>query len=182
MRQTRFALLASIAFGACDSIARTPSPAIEAASSSPSTVASEHDDLSEYRRIDPPDSNTYSWTFAPAHDYLGDSRFSGRHVRHPSGLLELWFDTATRATEDVPAGTSAVDSAVISGLQPGEFLTYHCNTGGRWESQIVGIVRDTTSYTPPRLAWLLDTASYRIRTIAPDSILCTPADIFGEGD
>ena len=179
----RIALLAIVALTACDSISRSPSPAAETVSSSaPIVAASEAEDLTEYRRKDPPDSNTYSWSFAPAHDYLGDSRFSGRHVRHPSGMLELWFDTATRATEDVPAGTTGVDSTVVSGLQSGEFLTYHCNAGGRWESQIVGVVRDSTSYTRPRLAWLLDTASYRIRPIKPDSILCTPADIFGEGD
>jgi hypothetical protein len=130
-----------------------------------------------------PDSNTYSWSFAPAHDYLGDSRFTGRHVRHPSGLLVLWFDTATRATEDTPASTVHVDSLVVPGVQHGEFLTYYCNTRGRRETQIVGIIRDSTRYTRPRLAWLFDTASNRIRAIAPDSVLCTPADIFtGDAD
>jgi hypothetical protein len=128
---------------------------------------------------DPVDSNAFSWSFAPAHDYLGDSRFTGEQVRHPSGLLLLWFDTATRATEDKPTGRVHVDTLAVWGLKHGEFATPHCNTGGRWESQIVGVVHDSTGYSRPRLAWLLDTASNKIRAIATDSLLCTPGGMFG---
>jgi hypothetical protein len=159
---------------------RTPEAA--SSSSAPSGIG-KHDNSDTAESVDAgmfdqPDSNTSSWSFAPAHDYLGDSRFTGRHVRHPSGLLVLWFDTATRATEDTPASTVHVDSLVVSGIQHGEFLTYFCNTRGRHETQIVGIIRDSSRYTRPRLAWLLDTASNKIRALVPDSVLCTPGDIF----
>jgi hypothetical protein len=175
------ALLCSACVTKPENSARTP----EAASGSSSTSAiSKPDNADTTESVDAgmsrdqPDSNTSSWSFAPAHDYLGDSRFTGRHVRHPSGLLVLWFDTATRATEDTPASTVHVDSLVVSGIQHGEFLTYFCNTRGRHETQIVGIIRDSSRYTRPRLAWLLDTASNKIRAIVPDSVSCTPGDIF----
>jgi len=181
---SRFAL-AILFCAACDSAARNSQRTGQSTSSSPSGAASKADS-SEADGVtlwDQPDSNTSSWSFAPAHDYLSDSRFTGRHVRHPSGLLVLWFDTATRATEDTPAGTVHVDSLAVSGIQHGEFLTYYCNTRGRHETQIVGIIRDSSRYTRPRLAWLLDTASNKIRAIVPDSLSCTPGDIFsGDAD
>jgi hypothetical protein len=175
------ALLAILVVAACDRTARSSDSAQAVASSSPAGVVSkpDSDEVDDAMLGDPPDSNTYSWSFAPAHDYLDDSRFTGRHVRHPSGLLVLWFDTATRATEDTPATTVHVDSLVVSGIQHGEFLTYYCNTRGRWETQIVGIVRDSTTYTRPRLAWRLDTASNRIKSFPTDSVLCTPGGLFG---
>jgi len=180
MRPSSRFVLAILFCAACDSAARNsqrtgqgPSSAPPGAVSKP--VSSEADD---FTLRDQPDSNTSSWSFGPAHDYLGDSRFTGRHVRHPSGLLVLWFDTATRATEDTPASTVHVDSLVVSGIQHGEFLTYYCNTRRTHETQIVGIIRDSSRYTRPRLAWLLDTASNKIRAIVPDSVLCTPGDMF----
>jgi hypothetical protein len=185
MRPSSRFVLAILFCAACDSAARNSQRTGQATSSSPSGAvskadSSEADDVTLWYQ---PDSNTSSWSFAPVHDYLGDSRFTGRHVRHPSGLLVLWFDTATRATEDTPASTVHVDSLVVSGIQHGEFLTYYCNTRGRHETQIVGIIRDSSRYTRPRLAWLLDTASNKIRAIVPDSVLCTPGDIFtGDAD
>jgi hypothetical protein len=180
MRPSSRLLLAVLFCTACDRTAQHSDRALAAASSSPSKVLPNPDsaDTTDIMFRDPPDSNTFSWSFAPAHDYLDDSRFTGRHVRHPSGLLVLWFDTATRATEDTPAGTVHVDSIVVSGIKHGEFLTYYCNTRGRRETQIVGIVRDSSTYTRPRVAWLLDTASNRIRAFRTDSVLCTPGDIF----
>jgi len=174
------ALLAILFVAACDRTARTSDRALAVASSSPRGVVSKPDsnEADDSMVRDPPDSSTSSWSVAPAHNYLDDSRFTGRHVRHPSGLLVLWFDTATRATEDMPAGTVHVDSVVVSGIRHGEFLTHYCNTGGREETQLVGIVRDSSTYTRPRLAWRLDTASDKIRAIVPDSVLCTPGDMF----
>jgi hypothetical protein len=119
------------------------------------------------------DSNTFSWSFAPA--------YTGRHVRHPSGLLVLWFDTATRATEDKSAGTVHVDSLVVSGIRHGEFLSFHCNADGKretWVTPVVGIMHDTGTYARPRLAWMLDTASSRIRAIPTDPVLCSASDMF----
>ena len=168
---------------ACGGAVQTPGSSSEGTSSSTPAVLSQpdSDNTDEMFFRDPPDSNTYSWEFAPERDYQTHSRFTGRHVRHPSGLLRLWFDTATRATEDTPAGTVHVDSIVVSGLQRGEFLSYHCNARGQWETQIVGLVRDSTNYTRPRLSWLLDTASNRIRPFPSDSVLCTAAEIFYSG-
>ena len=132
---------------------------------------------------EPPDPNDRMWTFPDMNN--GNERFTGMHVRHPSGLMVIWFDTAVRATEDTPAGTTHVDSVVVSGLQHGEYLTFYCNADGRhetWKSQIVGILRDTTNYLRPRMAWMLDTVSYKIRAIPTDKVLCSTADLFGEGD
>lgn len=122
---------------------------------------------------DPVDSNTSSRVV------LG--RFSGQHVRHPSGLLLLWLDTAVRATEDKLAQKAHVDSIVVSGILHGEFLTHYCNADPKhetWSRQIVGIVHDSSAYTRPRLAWMLDTGSSRIRAIPTEPLLCTPGDIF----
>ena len=113
----------------------------------------------------------------------GNERFTGQLIRVPSGLLLLWFDTTTRATEDTPAGTTHVDSLAVYGLQPGEFFTYYCNADGKqetWTTQIVGILRDTANYIRPRLAWMLDTSSFKIRAIPTDQVLCSVADLFPE--
>lgn len=138
------------------------------------------DDADELYRPTP-DLNNYSWRF-PTMNH-GNERFTGQHLRDPSGMLVLWFDTATRATEDTPAGTTHVDSLVVSGLQPGEFLSYYCNADGRqetWITEIVGILRDTVNYARPRMAWMLDTSSYRIKAIPTDQVLCSVADLFPE--
>jgi hypothetical protein len=135
-------------------------------------------------RPEPVDSNAFSWIIPSAGD-VGRSRFTGDHVRHPSGLTILWLDTAIRATEDKPAGTVHVDSIVVSGILHGEFLTPHCNADGKresWVTQIVGIVHDSSTYTRPRLAWMLDTGSNRIRAIPTDPVLCSASDMFSGGD
>ena len=97
---------------------------------------------------------------------------SGNHVRHPSGLLVLWLDTAIRATEDRPVGRAHADSIVIRGLQPGEGLTRYCAVEGNPTNHIVGIVRDTTMGIPPRLAWLFDDSTFRIKATPTDSLIC----------
>jgi hypothetical protein len=161
-----------------DSMSFSGSAAPQVSAEEAVTSSSEQTDFRE-----PPDSNAYTWTF-PSMDH-GNERFTGQHVRHPSGMLVIWFDTATRATEDDPAGTTHVDSLVVPGLQPGEYLTFYCNAAGRketWKTEIVGILRDTANYLRPRLAWKLDTVSHKIRAIPTDPVLCSAADLFGEGD
>jgi hypothetical protein len=157
-----------------------PPDSTSSTGSPPTAISGEQADI-QFR--EPPDSNDRMWTFPDMNN--GNERFTGMHVRHPSGLMVIWFDTATRATEDTPAGTTHVDSVVVSGLKHGEYLTFYCNADGRhetWKSQIVGILRDTTNYLRPRMAWILDTVSYKIRAIPTDKVLCSAADLFGEGD
>ena len=191
-------LIAILACAACKAEQTDSERSHEVASSSLSTSVHPSDSTSSPRSAsaavvspeetdvlsrEPPDSNAYSWTF-PNMDN-GNERFTGQHVRHPSGLMVIWFDTATRATEDTPARTTHVDSVVVSGLQHGEYLTFYCNADGRHDtrkSQIVGILRDTTNYLRPRMAWVLDTVSYRIRAIPTDRVLCSAADLFAEGE
>lgn len=119
----------------------------------------------DYDRV-APDSSFGYWT------QEGNGFFGGSHVRHPSGMLTLWFDTATRATEDRPVGRAHADSVVVQGLQHGEWLGRYCMLNGSADQRIVGIVRDTTPATRPRLAWLFDSESFRIRTIPTDSVSC----------
>ena len=97
---------------------------------------------------------------------------SGNHVRHPSGLLILWLDTAIRATEDHPVGRAHADSIVIRGLQSGEGLGRFCMVNGSTASRIVGLVRDTTIGTKPRLAWVFDDSTFRIKRTPTDSLTC----------
>ena len=196
MKTISSALIALLACAACTAEQKTSERHSEATSSTQATKVNPPDSLTttgpasaadpgeeaEILFSEPPDSNAYTWTF-PSIDN-GNERFTGNHVRHPSGLMVIWFDTATRATEDTPAGTTHVDSVVVSGLQPGEYLAIYCNAAGRhetWKSQIVGILRDTANYLRPRMAWMLDTVSYKIRAIPTEPVLCSAADLFGEG-
>jgi hypothetical protein len=113
---------------------------------------------------DAPDSSHGAW------DQNGF--FSGSHVRHPSGLLIIWLDTAIRATEDQPVRRAHADSILIGGLQHGEGLGRLCMVNRSRADRIVGIVRDTTVATRPRLAWLFDTATFRIKATPTDSVTC----------
>jgi hypothetical protein len=114
--------------------------------------------------IDSPDSSYGPW------DQNGFLR--GNHVRHPSGMLILWLDTAIRATEDHPVGRAHADSIVIRGLRPGEGLSRFCMVNGATANRIVGLVRDTTIGIHPRLAWLFDDSIFRIKATPTDSLTC----------
>lgn len=190
-------LIAMLACAACRGEQKNSEPPPEAASSSLSTSVNPPDSTSspglpsaavasavngDMLSREQPDSNAYTWKFPSMNN--GNERFTGQAVRHPSGVLVLWFDTTTRATEDTPARTVHVDSLVVSGLQRGEYVTPYCNADGRaetWKTQIVGILRDTTNYLRPRMSWMLDTMSHRIRAIPTDPVLCSAADLFGDG-
>jgi hypothetical protein len=97
---------------------------------------------------------------------------SGDHVRHPSGLLVIWLDTAIRATEDHPVGRAHADSIVVTGLKPGEGLGRFCLVNRSMADHIVGIVGDDTVMTRPRLAWLFDKTTFRIKPTPTDSVTC----------
>ncbi len=110
------------------------------------------------------------WDDAPDSSYGAWDR--GSHVRHPSGLLVMWLDTAIRATEDHPVERAHADSILVKGLQHGEGLGRFCMVNGSTADRIVGVVRDTTTGTRPRLAWLFDSATFRIKATPTDSVTC----------
>jgi hypothetical protein len=122
-----------------------------------------------------PDSSWGTWG--------ADKFFSASHVRHPSGLLVMWLDTAVRATEDHPVGRAHADSVVVQGILPGEFLARYCMMGGSTIVQAVGIIRDTTqTLTRPRLAWLFDNSTFHIKPLPTDSLTCMLHEPIDEGD
>ena len=166
-------------------------PAAEQRIDSATATVSEHEDSAAAaatnitatggREADGPDSSDFEWTFAPRRPIDTNTRFAGRAVRRANGLLRIWFDTATRATEEKPAGTIGVDSVTVKGLLHGEQFTTECNKDpGFRDTQLVGVVRDKSGYLRPRLLWQLDTATNRIKSISPEGFSCTAAP--EEGD
>jgi hypothetical protein len=98
-------------------------------------------------------------------------------------LLKIWFDTATRATEEKPAGTIGVDSVTVKGLLRGEQFTAECNRDpGIRDTQLVGVVAGKSGYMSPRLVWQLDTATNRIKSVPSVAISCTAASEYDEVD
>lgn len=124
--------------------------------------------------MDAPDSSHGAW------DQGGF--LSGDHVRHPSGLLVMWLDTAIRATEDHPVGRAHADSIVVTGLKPGEGLSRTCMVNGSMAEHIVGIVGEDTVFTRPRIAWLFDDATFRIKPTPTDSVTCLLREPMDEVD
>jgi hypothetical protein len=136
-----------------------------ASTSSPSTATTtEEEQFHPLFSMDGPDSSYGVWDQGIF--------LSGDHVRHPSGLLIIWLDTAIRATEDHPVGRAHADSIVVTGLKPGEGLGRFCMLNGSMADHIVGIVGEDTVMTRPRLAWLFDNATFRIKPAPTDSVTC----------
>lgn len=109
--------------------------------------------------------------------------YIGSHVRHPSGSMVIWFDTAVRATEDHPVGHVHTDSVVVNGVQHLEYLGRFCLVGESPETGIVGLVRDADTAFRARLAWRFNTSSLRIEPFPPDSARCRTTDpLEGEVD
>ena len=117
--------------------------------------------------IDNPDSSYGVWD--------EDGFVSGNHVRHPSGEMIIWFDTAIRATEDHPVGHAHADSVVVTGLKHGEGLSRYCYIGGNPQNSVIGVVPDTTAIEP-RLAWSFDKNTFRIKPIPTDGLVCSLRD------
>jgi hypothetical protein len=131
----------------------------------PSDPSKVEDSVFDTFGIDSPDSSYGAWD--------RDGFVSGDHVRHPSGLMILWLDTAVRATDGRPARRTHVDSLVITGLEPSEGLGHFCNgKTGAGANHVVGLVRDTAINHQPRLAWLLDEKTFRIKPTPTDSLVC----------
>ena len=172
---------------ACERAAtsRTDTVAASSTTSSPTlTPAVEPDENGEETLsfFDPPDSSTVGWPISGSPDGH-DPHFTGRNVRHPSGLMIIYLDSVTRATEDTPKGKANVDSIVVTGLQRGELLAPFCrDSRGITRVQAVGVVRDSSGFVQPRLAWTLDTAALRIVSVSADAFTCTAQPLFYRGD
>lgn len=125
--------------------------------------------------------NSFEQPWIPGQPHDGDyeerSRFSARARRFSNGRLILWLDTSLyRMRQTGPRAAFAVaDSAVISGLTAGEFFTQYCRIGsGLADGQIGGLARTTVPerWERPRLGWVFDTVTSRIRSIPTDSVTC----------
>lgn len=103
-------------------------------------------------------------------------RFSADFVRFTSGVLILKLDTGlVRNRPEAPFDTKLADSIAVRGLGITERFATDCKFGIHVpDERLTGLVPDTTPerWMRPRLAWLFDTASARIRRIKPDSISC----------
>jgi hypothetical protein len=131
----------------------------------PSDPSKVEDSVFDTFGIDSPDSSYGAWN--------REEFVSGDHVRHPSGLMILWLDTAVRATDGRPARRAHADSIVITGLDPSEGLGHFCNgPNGAGANRVVGLVRDTATNHHPRLAWLFDDKTFRIKATPTDSLVC----------
>ena len=110
--------------------------------------------------------------------------YIGSHVRHPSGSMVIWFDTAVRATEDHPVGHAHTDSIVLNGVRHLEYLGRFCFVGNAAaHADIVGLVQEGDTLFRPRLAWRFNTSSLRIEAFQSDSLWCRITDpLEGEVD
>lgn len=102
-----------------------------------------------------------------------DTRFAVRVKKFQSGVLTVVLDSAS----SVRSGTRSfftADSVRIAGLEPIDRFTQGCKYGsGPWRPT-VGVVSDTVHerYSRPKLVWLIDTVTSRLRQLPPDSASC----------
>jgi hypothetical protein len=104
------------------------------------------------------------------------SRFSIAVDLFVSGRMVLALDTLWPRVETAGADPTrtVTDSLVVTGISPKENWTYNCTKSGRYEPFVVAVIPlQASAPEAPRLAWKFDTLTYRIRPIAPDSILCS---------
>jgi hypothetical protein len=103
-------------------------------------------------------------------------RFLADFTRFTSGVLLLTLDTTlVRNQTDPPFDSKLADSIAVRGLGKTERFSTDCKFGARSrDERLNGLVPDTTpnKWMRPRLAWMFDTVSARIRRIRPDSISC----------
>ena len=100
------------------------------------------------------------------------SRYGAR-FRTAHGRVFLWLDTLVGYRHDRPEKVAA-DSIQVD-LHTSEFLATTCEMGrGGPDERLVAIVREASAdaYSPPRLAWLFDVRTLRIRSVPPDSVRC----------
>jgi len=120
-----------------------------------------------------PDSSEGDWYLDTEDLKASPEFFVGSHVRHPSGLMVIWLDTAIRATEDHPVGRARADSVVVLDLRHLEYLARFCaEPDGLTIPRVVGLVTEADTTARPRLAWRFNAQAYRIERYPVDSIRC----------
>ena len=116
------------------------------------------------------------WWLGWSNDQSTHSRFSADFDRFTSGVLIFKIDTLlARDQKEPPFDGKLADSVAIRGLSATERFATGCRFGTRpADERITGVVPDSTRerWMQPRLAWLIDTVTARIRRIRPDSIAC----------
>ena len=116
-------------------------------------------------------------------DISPEEFYIASHVRHPSGSMIIWFDTAVRATEEHPVGHAHVDSVVVNGVQHLEYLGRFCFIGEDPDPAVVGLVQEGDTIYHARLAWKFNTHTLRIERFPADSARCRVTDpLEGEVD
>ena len=103
-------------------------------------------------------------------------RFSADFVRFTSGVLLLKLDTTlARNRTEPPFDTKLADSIAVRGLGKTERFATDCKFGTHSvDARLTGLVPDSMPerWMRPRLGWLFDTVSAKIRRIRPDSLSC----------
>ena len=129
--------------------------------------------LPEFQIVDP-DSSEGDWYLNREDpDSVSPEFFVASHVRHPSGVMVIWFDTAVRATDDHPVGRAHADSVVVKGLRHLEHLGRYCfDAEGFPEAGVVGLLPAPDTTARPRLAWRFNTQTFHIERYSVESIRC----------
>jgi len=171
----RFSILLALTLGlGCEHSAPTKEAA---ASSTPVAAAPVHlapaDDFIPEYQIVAPDSAVGAWYLDVADLPAAPEFFVASHVRHPSGVMVIWYDTATRATEDHGVGRVHADSVVVEGLLHGEYLGRICvDHDGATEMRVIGLVGEADTTAVPRRAWKFNAETFHIDQFPVDSIRC----------
>ncbi|MFL5483256.1 MAG: hypothetical protein ACJ8AK_13835 [Gemmatimonadaceae bacterium] len=150
-----------------------------AAVSSPPVASQQNGDALEENalpefRIVAPDSSEGDWYLETGDLQSVSAEFLvGSHVRRPSGLMVIWFDTAVRATDDHGVGRARADSVVVEGMQHLEYLARFCvESNGLTVPRVVGLVTEADTTARPRLAWRFNAQTFRIERYPVDSVRC----------
>jgi hypothetical protein len=131
----------------------------------------------------PPDSAIkseypYSMEWIPGQRDTEDfdvlSKFRARANRLSKDVLVLTLDTpASGGQAKRPAKYLVADSAVITGLSPGELFRNDCRMGSAGpDGRITGVPSTNVweRWQHPRFAWQFDTVSLTIRSVPADSV------------
>jgi hypothetical protein len=109
------------------------------------------------------------------------SKLRAHANRLSKDVLVLSLDTpATQLEQKRRSGYLVADSAVITGLSPGELFRNDCKMGSGLRDGLVTGIPSTDIWERsqhPRLAWQFDTVSMKIRSIPGDSVSCILSDV-----